>query len=68
MTLAEILFFLGLNLALLAIYLALTRIARAFERLADSLDKLSNETALQSVQDFAWHAGRSFEQGRRTDR
>lgn len=68
MTLTGILFFLGLNLALLAIYAALTRIARALEDFNEKFSSLDRQTISQAVDQLSWEAGRSFEHGRRIDR
>lgn len=42
--------------------------AISLKRIADSLEKLTTTDQTFTIEQLAWHAGRSFEQGRRTDR
>lgn len=48
--------------------LAIVSAAISLKRIADVLDQHDNATLTNLIQHLAWEAGRSFQQGTRTDR
>lgn len=60
---------LGIVLALLSVSFSLHRIAEQLVALNKKIpDEVHTAELYNQVEQVAWHAGRSFEQGRRTDR
>lgn len=58
----------AIGMGIFSLYLGLVRVANQLERIADKLNTDPTAELYNQVEQMAWHAGRSFEQGRRTDR